>query len=80
MLNKKERITFGKHKGSRLIDLPDNYLNWMVKNLKDSDRHLFAIAAEEILRDRELEDKPLKDLEKEANDFLKRHGFDPYNM
>lgn len=23
------RITFGKHKGTRLVDLPDDYLAWL---------------------------------------------------
>ena len=28
-------MPFGKHKGKKLIDVPDNYLIWIYKNITD---------------------------------------------
>ncbi len=42
-----EMMPFGKHKGSRLIDLPLDYLSWALHNLNDLDSDL-RISLEQI--------------------------------
>lgn len=80
MIKPTERIHFGKHKGQRLIDLPDSYLKWMERNLRDSDLHQYSTIAKDILARRQEDDKTSKNLEQAANEFLRRHGYDPYNL
>lgn len=80
-MNKRaERINFGKHKGKKITDLPDSYLKWMITHLKDSDLHFYAMTAEAILSDRQKDDQNHQSLEQAANDFLRRHGYDPYKL
>lgn len=74
------RLTFGKHKRKKLCDCPKKYLEWMTKNLRDTDFHEWALAAEAFLEKREAEDAPTRNLEDAADDFLRSHGFDPKQM
>lgn len=35
MLNREEEIPFGRHKGMKLEDIPDDYLDWIRENLDE---------------------------------------------
>lgn len=80
------RLTFGKYgptsrrSGKKLCECPLDYLEWIANNLRDSDFHEWAIVAQEIVRNRKIEDAPTEDLEKQADQFLRDAGFDPRNM
>lgn len=67
------RIPFGNYQGSKISELPDDYLRWMVGELQDGD---FANLADEA--DAELKRRAAEgggDLEKQADAFLAQHGF-----
>lgn len=74
------RINFGKHKNTKLRDLPDEYLLWVQNNLLNTDFHSWAVAAKKELKRREEEDAPVKGLEEQADEFLRQYGHDPKNM
>ena len=84
-ITENSRLTFGKHKGQPIKDIPISYLNWMVKNLWDSDFHLWALAAEAAIQKRiELGDKMMNKMEdslsKQADQFLRSRGYDPSRL
>lgn len=56
---------------------PADYLQWMSKNLRDSDLHEFAVAAEAVLKTKGPRAKRQENLDQAADDFLKEHGIDP---
>lgn len=66
------KITFGKYKGIPLRDIPQDYLCWMVKNLKNTDMHQWALDAQSEIDSRKAED--LSDLDKEADRLLREAG------
>lgn len=73
---KNSRLTFGKHRGKKLGDLPDAYLKWLHANCWDTDFHEWALAAGEILAERKKD--PLNntgDLEAQADQLLKDAGY-----
>lgn len=75
------RLTFGKHgptrrrSGKKLKECPKSYLQWMVDNLRDTDFHEWALAAQKIIETRTEEDAPIEDLEKQADEILRDAGF-----
>jgi len=79
MITENSKIPFGNtHKGRKLKDCPNTYLQWMVLKLWDTDLHEFAYAAKKLLSKREIEDQnSYGDLEEAADEFLKRHGVNP---
>jgi len=85
-ITENSRLTFGKHgpkrrrAGKKLCECPKDYLEWMANNLKNTDFHEWAIAAERFLQKRKEEDTPTKNLEEAADDFLRSHGFDPKKL
>lgn len=73
------KLPFGKHRGIKLRDVPDDYLNWCCEKLKD-DFYEWAVAAEEELQRRKQDDASIKSLEEQANQLLRDAGFDPNNL
>lgn len=67
------RLTFGKYKGKRICDCPVQYLQWMDKNLIDTNLSDYAKIANEILAD---VDKSSAD-NTSAEEFLRIHGINP---
>lgn len=51
-LNTRTRISFGKHKGIRMNELPTDYLEWLVNNIESSK---WIGIANKILSDRNAE-------------------------
>lgn len=41
------KITFGKHAGTEVEDLPDDYLRWAVDQLKDAEHHDLIVEMEQ---------------------------------
>lgn len=80
VVNGNTRITFGLHRGHKVSDCPDDYLKWMSNALWDTDLHVYALAAREVLAERQRCDAPVKNLEDEADAFLRKHGVDPSNF
>ena len=75
------KLPFSKrHKGVRLRDLPDGFLTWMQNNLKDTDFHDWAIAGEKEIERRQAEGTEVKDLEAQADDFLREAGYNPRKL
>ena len=66
------KLTFGKYKGIPLRDVPQDYLNWMIKNLRNTDMHQWALDAQTEIDSRTTEDQ--SDLEKEADRLLREAG------
>lgn len=66
------KITFGKYKGIPLRDIPQDYLCWMAKNLKNTDMHQWALDAQSEIDSRKAEDR--SDLDKEADRLLREAG------
>jgi len=71
------RMPFGKHKGSKLRDTPNSYLEWCIINLINSDFHEWAVAAKDELKRRKEDNSSIDDLEKQADKILREAGFDP---
>lgn len=70
------RFTFGQYKDKRrLREVPDSYLEWVKVNLKDSDFHEWAIAADTELQRRKRENDAVGSLEEQADLILQRAGF-----
>lgn len=74
------KIPFSRHKGTKLRDLPDGFLNWMTQNLKDSDFHDWSRAAEEEIDRRQQENVQVKSLEQQADEFLRNAGYNPRKL
>lgn len=74
------KLPFGKHRGIKLRDVPDSYLNWCEEKLKDDDFHEWAVAAKEEIHRRENEDSSVESLEEQANKLLRDAGYDPDNL
>lgn len=85
-ITENSRLTFGKHgpkrrrAGKKLCECPKDYLEWMTENLKDTDFHEWAIAAEKYLEKVQTEDAPIQNLNDAADDFLRSHGIDPKKL
>jgi uncharacterized protein (DUF3820 family) len=73
------RISFGKYKGRKLRDIPPTYLNWMINHMWDGEFHEWALAAQKELKDRE-KDERFSSLEEEADEILRRAGYDPKSL
>lgn len=71
------RLTFGKHKNVKIRDVPDDYLQWMIQKLCNTDFHEWGIAAKREQSHRQLENAPVKGLEEQADDILRQYGYDP---
>ena len=74
------RLTFGKHRGKKVSELPDGYLEFMVKNMWNGDLHDWAFLAKQVLQQREesgdnAKDAESEDLEVAADRILKKAGF-----
>lgn len=67
-------ITFGAHKGTKLRDIPDAYLDWVIKNLKDTDFHRWALAAQKEKEDR-TKGGDGGSAEEQANKLLREAGW-----
>lgn len=74
------KIPFSKHKGTKLRDLPDGFLNWASNTLLNTDFHNWAIAAKQELERREKENTSVQDLEQQADSFLRDAGYDPRSL
>lgn len=74
------KMTFGEHRGAKVKNLPDRYLKWMNTHLKDTDFHDWAIVAGLELKIREKENRQVKDLEEQADEFLRQYGYDPKKL
>lgn len=79
-LTSKSRITFGTHNGTCLNALPYNYLIWMSQTLLNTDFHEWAIAAKETLAELERSTSEERQLQMDADDFLRSHGLDPRKL
>ena len=79
-ITQNSRITFGVHRGTKISELPDKYLEWLSNNLINTGFHDWAIAAKLELKTRINENKTKDDLEKQADDFLRSHGIDPNDL
>lgn len=71
------KLTFGKHKGKPLKALPLSYLQWMADNLRDSDLHDWARAAESFLASTGQREQRKLSLDEQADQVLRDHGIDP---
>ena len=77
------RIPFGKpgrfgFKGKKLGSLADKALEWIARELWDSDLHAWALAARTIIDKRAVEGKKIereKSLDQQADDFLRNRGY-----
>ena len=82
MVTARSRLTFGKHRGKRLGDVPVGYLRWMATKLREGDFHEWAALADQVLRARmasgevQTEEREA-DLEEQADQFLRQHGVNP---
>jgi hypothetical protein len=77
MAGPRSRLPFGKHRGMPLEQCPTDYLQWVAKNLRDSDFHEWAVAAEKVLRTKQPQQQRTENLDQAADEFLKKHGIDP---
>lgn len=66
-------LPFGKHEGRKLCDCSSDYLEWMSKNLLDTDRAPYAVTAAAILKERG-DDRRSFETELDADAFLLKHG------
>jgi hypothetical protein len=74
------RVPFStQYRGKRLCDCPDKFLEWCSTKLRDTDLHEYAIAADEVIKDRAGDGK-YRDLEAQADQILRRAGYDPRGM
>ncbi|MDX1681820.1 MAG: hypothetical protein R3336_01755 [Phycisphaeraceae bacterium] len=71
------RLTFGKHKGMSLRQCPIEYVRWVAENLRDSDLHEWALAADKTVEQRKGEPEGLGDLEAQADELLRQAGENP---
>lgn len=71
------RIPFSKYKGTRLRDIPNGFLQWVIEKLADSDFQEWVVAAREELERRSVDLNETKSLEEAADDFLKNAGYNP---
>ncbi len=81
-ITRSTKVPFGApgSKGRQICEISEDFLNWMVRKLMDSDRHAWAIAARKELQDRKegkLQQKAEADLENDADAFLRKHNIDP---
>ena len=81
-ITKDSKVPFGspQNKGRKLGDQPVAFLEWMVRKLRDSDLHAWALAAGKELERRKTEGAALRaeeDLDRAAEDFLRRHNINP---
>jgi hypothetical protein len=74
------KLPFGKHRGIKLRDVPDGYLDWCQEKLRNGDFHEWAVATEEEIRRRKNENSSVQNLEEQANQLLRDAGFDPNNL
>ena len=74
------RIPFSKYKGTKLRDLPDGFLQWLIEKLMESDFHDWAAAAQTELQRRQAEGGTVQSLEEAANEFLRNAGYDPRKL
>ena len=77
---RQSKLTFGKHKGTKISMCPTDYLSWMAARLMDSDLHRWAQAARDELDVRKKEgalEADHKSLEQQADDILRKAGFKP---
>lgn len=79
-LNENSKLTFGKHKGTPLKFCPMEYLKWMSENLAGGDFHDWAVAAAQVAKTLQEEGAAASSLERQADEFLKRHGIDPKRL
>ena len=79
-ITRQSKLTFGKHKGTKVSLCDTGYLQWVVAKLTDSDLYPWAAAAEAELAVRAKEgrlDEEHKSLEQQADDLLRKAGFKP---
>ena len=79
-ITRQSKLTFGKHKGTKISLCRTGYLEWMVAKLADSDLHLWAQAAGDELEVRKAEGTLETDsmsLEEQADELLRKAGFKP---
>lgn len=73
------KMPFGKHKGVSIVKLPQAYLTWMTKNLRNSDFHEYAVLAEQVLNSSDIKmESHSANLDEQATAFLKSHGFNEH--
>ncbi|MBS3820673.1 MAG: hypothetical protein GVY16_00160 [Planctomycetes bacterium] len=79
-ITRNTRLTFGKHKGTKLCQVPQGYVEWMAETLMDSDLTLWAQAAKRELVERKKESYDIKHrqrLEDQADEILRKAGYRP---
>ena len=81
-ITKDSKVPFGaaRNKGRKLGDQPEAFLEWMIRKLRDGDLHAWALAAEKEIERRKTEKVQLRageDLERAAEEFLRKHNVNP---
>ena len=79
-ITRESKLTFGKHKGTKISMCPTGYIEWMAAKFIDSDLYLWAQAAQVELDARKAEGALEADhltLEQQADEILRKAGFDP---
>lgn len=79
-ITESSKLTFGKHKGTPLKYCPLEYLDWLSQNLGGGDFHEWATAAAHVARTLREEGAAANSLERQADDFLRKHGIDPKRL
>ncbi len=73
------KFTFGKYKNVKLRDVPNSYLEWVIKNLNGTDFHEWSVASKEEQNRRKTDNAEIGDLEAQADAILRQAGFDPHS-
>jgi hypothetical protein len=79
-ITRNSKLTFGKHKGQKLRNCPQDYVEWMAENLMDSDLTLWAQAAKQELVERKKESYDVRhreNLQAQADEILRKAGYKP---
>lgn len=72
------KFTFGKYRNTKLRDVPEAYLTWLIANLADTDFHIWVEAAKEEQERRKTDNSGGGNLEEQADAILRRAGYHIY--
>jgi len=79
-ISENTKIPFGSHKNTKIRDLPDNYLEWGAKKFMGTDFHSWSVAFQKEIQKRQDENSSTKGLEEQADELLRRAGYNPKNL